>query len=197
MTADQLRRRLGQDRYDSLFTLAFVRNPWDWMVSMYEYLRGETTHRHHPAVRRMTFAQYVDFEISRGRRSQSVFIVDRDGHVMVNFVGRFERLHADFARLCAALDVEARLPHLNRSRRADYRTYYEDDPALISRVGDFLREDVERFGYVFSDRPTVDRAPAMMRNPSSSVVSANPGLARVRSSIGSIVPGSGHSIPTL
>lgn len=149
-SAAALRRQVGRAAFESHFSFAFVRNPWDWMVSLFEYLRRTDSHRHSASVRRMTFAEYVDFEIARGRRSQSEFVVDRRGRVIVDFIGRFERLEADFARVCRVLGMRAALPHANGSshHRPDYRAYYTHD-ALIERVGVFLRADVERFGYQF------------------------------------------------
>jgi len=147
-TARQLRSRLGPARYERYLTFAFVRNPWDRLVSEYAYLLATPTHRHHRRVRSMRgIEQYLDFEIARGRPSQADFLTDREGRVIVDFVGRFETLHEDFRRVCDRLGLDAELPHLNASAHRDYRSYYSDEAA--ARVGRHFRHEIDLFGYAF------------------------------------------------
>lgn len=147
-TADQIRRSLPSGVFDSFYTFAFVRNPWDRLVSQYSYLLRTESHRHHAIVKAMDgFGDYVDFQLARGSWLQSTYVVDRDGKILVDFVGRFERLTDDFSTVCETIGVEATMPHVNASKHKDYRDYYDD--ATRERVGEHFREDVERFEYTF------------------------------------------------
>ena len=85
--------------------------------------------------------------VSEDRHLQSEFVTDAEGRVIVDFVGRFERLAEDFAHVCRTIGVEAELPHVNPSRHADYRTYYSDHSRAL--VAEHFAEDIERFGYRF------------------------------------------------
>src|SRR5262245_58197116 len=148
-TACTIRSRLPRGIYEQYFTFAFVRNPWDWLVSLYHYLLKTPSHRHHLRVLAMrNFREYAEFEIARGKRSQSDFVCDRHGKAIVNFIGRFETLHEDFAMVCWRLRIHAALPHVNRSGHADYCTYYRND-SVVDLVADHFRRDIDLFGYSF------------------------------------------------
>jgi hypothetical protein len=153
--ASVLHRQLPADVYDGLFTFAFVRNPWDLLVSSYHFITSTPQHhRRRRTVRLDSFERYVDYEIRRGKLVQSRMLCDRQGRLLVDYVGRFESLHDDFAEVCRRIGVTTTLPHVNRSRaegRRDYRDYYT--PALAAHVATHFAEDVERFGYRFDATP--------------------------------------------
>ena len=143
-----LQRELPADVYADLFTFAFVRNPWDLLVSSYHFLRRDRSHRRGRLAARLgSFARYVDYELHRGKLLQSRMLTSRHGRLLVDFVGRFENLEADFAIVCRHLRVAARLPHVNAVSHSDYRAHYT--PRLAATVADGFGEDIERFGYAF------------------------------------------------
>ena len=55
--------------------------------------------------------------------------------------------HFLFGEVVGYLGIDARLPHLNRSQRADYRSYY--DRRARNLVKHFYRDDIDQFGYGF------------------------------------------------
>lgn len=151
-TALTARRCLPASVYARMFKFAFVRNPWDRLVSRYAYLLRNTDHPKHEFVSRMKdFESYVDWEIERGKMSQHTYVTDNAGRWIVDFVGYYERLHEDFAKACARLGVRAELPRANTSSHRDYRTYYT--PELRERVAREFQRDVELFGYTFDGLP--------------------------------------------
>jgi hypothetical protein len=162
-SADTLRRNLPTGLFDSLFTFAFVRNPWDLLVSYYHFLRDaeghpdHVSHRRRHAARLPDFEAYLRYEIRRGKISQTRMVADRRGRVLVNFLGRYESLRDDFAHVCRELGIDASLGRANASARGDYRDYYTD--RLVALVRDGFAEDIERFGYEFS-APTAGARPA-------------------------------------
>jgi len=151
--------------FDTLWKFAFVRNPWDRQVSAYHHFQREQRGllaRH----RLQDFADFCDWLLHdaaayRGpkhvlvaavRRPQVEHLVDLNRTMLVDWIGRYERLHEDFQHVCRRLSLPSiRLPHRRRSaNRADYRQYYND--AVAEQVGRFFRDDVEQFGYRFDDR---------------------------------------------
>lgn len=147
-SAAQLERHLPQETFHSFFKFAFVRNPWDRMVSYYHYLLSRTWHHRHPKVAALaSFKDYLRYEVARGKTAQYAMLTDRSGRLLVDFVGRFEHLHDDFAEICRRLGLSCRLSHTNRSSHRDYREYYDDES--IELVREAFRPDVEQFGYTF------------------------------------------------
>ena len=80
--------------------------------------------------------------------AQLPHLLDKKGNLMVDFIGRFERLEEDFKCLSQCIGIQyASLPHTKQSDRKDYREYYTD--ALRDRVAALYKDDIEYFDYSF------------------------------------------------
>jgi hypothetical protein len=146
--ASTVKRCLPPEVYAGLFKFAFVRNPWDRLVSRYAYLLNVKDHPRHEFVSRMkNFDEYVAWEIRRGKFFQHTYVTGADGKLIVDFIGYYERLNEDFTKICARLGMNAPLSRSNASSHRDYRTYYS--PATRDLVADHFRRDIELFGYTF------------------------------------------------
>jgi hypothetical protein len=153
--ARDVRREVSAEVFDGCFKFAFVRNPWDWQVSMYHFILKRTDHVHHERVRAMAgFDAYLDWVVTTPRpfprgvcKLQSDVVTDDNGGIMVDFVGRYESLTRDFQQVCRTLGVTASLPRLNRTDHRAYPDYYSDYGRAL--VAEHFRADVERFGYRF------------------------------------------------
>lgn len=140
---------MSASRFARYLKFAFVRNPWDRLVSEFEFIRGFPGHRRHRRVASMEgIAEFVDFQAKRHDAFQLELLLDREGRLAMDFIGRFENLEADFREVCRRLDLDIEpLPRLNASRRRDYRRYYDD--ATAERVADVWRREIEAFDYRF------------------------------------------------
>lgn len=154
-TARELRAELGERRWATRFSFAFVRNPWAKVASHYAY-RVQTNQTglgdgHLPFNEwvRLAYGEHDPqyFDQPKMFMSQAEWICDESGEVMVDFVGRFERLEADFRVVCERIGRQAQLPHLKRSATTDFRAWYEPDAAEI--VAGRFAADLELFGYSF------------------------------------------------
>ncbi|MDX1572016.1 MAG: sulfotransferase family 2 domain-containing protein [Xanthomonadales bacterium] len=134
------------DRFRSYFKFAFVRNPWDRLVSEYEFLRGFPRHRRHQRAMQLSFPEFVRYQATRSDAYQFPMLCDRSGQVGMDFIGRFENLQADFDHVCHMLRLEPiELPHANRGETRDPAEYY--DAETIEFVRETWRDAVELFGY--------------------------------------------------
>ncbi len=78
--------------------------------------------------------------------SQSRYLTDSGGCVLVDFVGRYEALERDYHHVCRTVGIEPReLPRLKQSPRRPFPERYT--PALAARVVGLLQADFELFGY--------------------------------------------------
>ncbi len=168
-TAAELRAVLPAAAFDGYFKFAFVRNPWDWNVSYYHYVRQNRAHRLHALVVRMSgFEEFLAWRVEHAWLLQKSFVADARGGLLVDFVGRFEDLEEDFGKVCAATGVRATLPHLNRSRHPDYRRHYTERTRRL--VEEAWAEDVRFFGYQFDPEIPSRTEPALHALQRSAVV---------------------------
>jgi hypothetical protein len=174
-TALDARRALGDAAHGEHMTAAFVRNPWDRLVSWYSMIMQARAsgawwrrHAHRPVPRLWSYVYanadtFEDFlrhctaEIDDvdGRKSfcrnQVDYLSDEGGRPIVQFVGRYETLDEDTARLFERLGLRGvRLPRVNASRHRHYSAYYSD--ALADLVRERYARDIAAFGYEFVRR---------------------------------------------
>lgn len=160
------------DRWDEYYKAAFVRNPWDRLVSWYFMItdKGNTTWykrltgigkynklRQYVLDNTSSFEEFIykctdTIEDSDGKKSflynQLDYVSDRDGNVIVDFVGKFENLLEDTSAVFERLGIEgASLPHKNSSQHRNYRDYYNDK--MRDLVAERYRRDIEYFSYDF------------------------------------------------
>jgi hypothetical protein len=147
--AKDVRDVVGQPFFDKLFKFAFVRNPWDLQLSLYHF---NLTHPEFPAhAKAIQFRNFEDFILSqRGQVNdigqQRCFVVDDDGRQIVDFIGHFETLDADFKTVGQHIRLAAlALDHVNSTRHKRWQDSYT--PAMFEIVRDKYRRDIEAFGY--------------------------------------------------
>ena len=145
--------------YDKYFKFAFVRNPWDWIVSNYAYNRGlhkpfvkGTKYQGSPKVpdwaKDMSFSEWLRWWVESFSPSQSEMLVDDEGNLLMDEIYRFESLKKDAGRLNRKLRIWTlgSLPHRESSKRkANYKDYY--DPETIEYVQEYFSTDLKMFGY--------------------------------------------------
>ena len=147
---------LPRELFNKLFKFAFVRNPWDLQVSSWHHLRRERPHlvEHIP-----DFQSFIRWKLDKDRpyqyhidtsiELQTDYLKDLDGSVLVDYIGRYENLQADYEEICQRIGIKAPpLPHKRQAKdRTDYRTYYDEETALL--IADFFKMDIELLDYSF------------------------------------------------
>jgi hypothetical protein len=143
LPAITIRRLIGRRRWDSYFSFAVERNPWDLAVSAYFWHRYQWGYEgtFHEFIRSSHLKWYSNWPIYSHK--------DR---VMVDAVLRFEQLeqglHEVASRLC--LPEPLRLPMAKAAQRVDRRPYQElytaNDHDVVASV---FRREIEEFRWRF------------------------------------------------
>ena len=151
-TAAWIRRKLPANIFDGFHKFAVVRNPYDYAVSYYLYLRRNPTSRRHADAQTWSFLDFLNYMAAKDRRkgiTQTAWTSDAQGRLLLDELLRFENLAEEFPNLLARLGIEAdvALPHINRTERGDYREMYGPaERALADRI---FRRDLDLHGYEF------------------------------------------------
>lgn len=116
---------------------AVVRNPYDRIVSAWEFCRAAPAERLRAVTAGTTFDEFVRLP------DDGIFLTPQAAWLdaPMDMIGRFERLEADFAQIS-----DTPLPHLRASERRPWAEYY--DAETRAHVAHRYREDFVRFGYV-------------------------------------------------
>jgi len=148
-TASDLISLMGRAEFNSFFSFAVVRNPWDWLVSLYFYVLKKPDHHLHRLFKEQgSFQNYICWQCEGGLPLQKDFIFSQDGEQLVSFIGRYEELDRDFKHICMKVGVSADLPQLNVSRKTrSYKEYYDD--RLVQMVREKYQPDIDLFDYRF------------------------------------------------
>lgn len=145
------------DYFRRAFKFAFVRNPFDRAVSLFEFLK-----RRRNLPQATTFPIFCEFirhrayepiglynrtELSQ-LNSQCTWLKDAAGNPLCGFIGRYENLEEDWNTIRQRIGGGVDLPPLGHFRKSDRKktgAYYT--PAEVRIIQDAYREDFETFGY--------------------------------------------------
>lgn len=146
---------MGQALWDEFKTFGFIRNPFDRLVSSYEYRRQilPPTTNTIPA-KSMPFPEWViefvgSMPKDREWGSQMKMLRERDSkELLVDRVFLFDLLVESLPEVCKWLGVPPReLPHFNKTDHPDWETYYDEKSAefVLDRFADDIEYQRENF----------------------------------------------------
>jgi hypothetical protein len=177
------RRALKQvDNPADYFKFAFVRNPWDRLVSWYTMIdgcrRAVAAGTAGPKARRNieknnlfkyvlscgpTFDEFVKNCTEKQRVgncyysftfNQLRYLTDENGEMLVDFIGRFENFTRDLSHVFDKLGLEASQLEIPHKNRSAHSHYSEMyTPETREIVRKRFRRDIEFFGYELETTP--------------------------------------------
>ena len=145
----QVRPHLDPDVWQTYFKFGFVRNPFDRYVSTCFFLnRGKPEFA---TSARAFMKQALAVPRFRQRvlvKPQNLQLIDQDGAIALDVVGRYETLQQSYDEICERIGIPSTaLERKNPSQHAAFTDYYDDEMRRI--VADFYEEDLRLFGYDF------------------------------------------------
>jgi Sulfotransferase family len=144
-------RRMPADTFDRYFKFTFVRNPWDRLVSEYEFLLRKTEHGRHARVKKLGgFKQFIEMQVPRKDAYQVNMMCDSNGKLLLDFIGKLENLQEDWKTVCTRIGIpHQELQRKNASQRSHYQDYYDNESRQL--VARHWAREIELFGYSFGD----------------------------------------------
>jgi hypothetical protein len=160
----------------SYFKFAIVRNPWDRILSDYNFQNKKNAPANEKLFalddrgRTRSFREWLDAafsnpfyyesgqwsaEVSPGihRWSPQVDWISLNGNIAVDAVLKMENLERDFEEVCWLLGrTSGGLPCRNWKFHLHYSHYYDESTRKL--VGEYYAKDIETFGYRFESRRT-------------------------------------------
>jgi len=142
MSASEIRKNLGAEKFNSYYKFCVVRNPYDVVVSAYFYSRSRHDFK--------TFCKRYEnyFAVYNTRR---IFL---DGAPVCQYYIRYENLLEDMKVVLAALGITNydldKLPRHKSGTRIDrrpYQDYYDDETRAL--VYELFKAEFDMFGYTF------------------------------------------------
>ena len=168
---------VGEETWRDYFTFSFVRHPFHRTVSLYKYLDRYITKRRQGGLKQRALVRMGKFEsgdwlsqlpeakafvksdsFSRfirlahdmgglGLQPQLDWLIDAQGEVAVDFVGKVENLTVDFASVLGKLGFPPVAPSAENQTlsQSDWRAYAKDDD--LDFLAKIFERDFEAFSY--------------------------------------------------
>lgn len=162
-TYERFLRMYGKKQYESYFKFTFVRNPWDRLLSAYNFLKKGGMNHLDKQFSDDVLKNYNSFEsfVMDGINETNIekwvhfipqyrYIYDAKMNLVVDYVGRFENFEADFEHIRSMLQQGTPLQHRNKTGESKEETYREAyTPEMVQKVAKLYQNDIRLLGYEF------------------------------------------------
>jgi hypothetical protein len=149
-TASQAKQYVEQ--YGDCYTFTIVRNPWDKMVSEFQWQKQIL--RRNVTLKRVIQEAEVDQSKRRDANPhympQWMFVYDDDNNKLVDDVFFIEDMQSVQDMLNSKFDLGVTLTKSNSTKRNHYSDYYTDD--LRDKVQAMYSKDIELFNYSYEQQ---------------------------------------------
>jgi len=158
-----VRGKKYQDKFDSMFKFTVVRNPFDFLLSVYHYAKLYETHFWHKEVEFMDFQDFPIFYLNKIEESKRTrthgrneivtlyqFITDKNNKVIVDYIAKLENIDNDMNIILNKIGVPNIIMPKTNVNPANAKSYQE---VYTDKTRDFVekhfRKDLEYFEYEF------------------------------------------------
>jgi hypothetical protein len=145
---------------DDYFMFSVVRNPYDRFISGWKFAPFTRERSlmdvlgnlpaYPPDMRVITDPDSEYYAGAHISTKQSDRLLLSNGSIGVNLVIRYENMQRGFDKVCDVIGKPRQiLPFENRTERAPYRHYFDQEPEALKLFEEYFKSDLELFNYVY------------------------------------------------
>lgn len=140
------------DQNKDYFTFAFVRNPWDRILSWYTLINKND--KKGMEEKRRSYEEFLELDLASAPEdidfhyNQLDYCSNADGEIIIDHIFHFENYQTEVKSLFERLNLPPTdIPKVNSTWNKNYRNYYTSkSQALIAKK---CSKDIEYFNYKF------------------------------------------------
>lgn len=165
---------LNDDKWKDYFKFCFVRNPYERVVSGYEYVISKAmqkaeffkSKRSSLQITPLTFEQFLnqnktsfnDFNYIHVFRNQTFQIIDENNNIFVDYIAKYENIEDEFRYILKKIgftndEIEHETEPLNVTKHEHFKYYYENNN-ILNIINNLYNEDFDNFNYIKYDNYT-------------------------------------------
>lgn len=147
ITVREIKPFLSAETWKSYYKFSIVRNPFDRFVSVCSFFnRNDREFADNPLLWMKTALRRPRFQQRLLVRAQYLQLIDDNGELALDYLGRYEQLQASVDHIFDTLGLDSvTLQAKNSSEHDDFTDYY--DPELRAMVAEFYHQDFSLFNY--------------------------------------------------
>jgi hypothetical protein len=156
MTVREAVYSIFQDTWKYYYSISFVRNPWDRLVSLYFYQKSvdygifSVMGGAHQLARSYNFDEWLKLNLANVRKATWFGQPQTDWVDGVSEVFRYEQYEESLKQICRKLEVDYHEFHVNKSSHGHYTEYYKNKDD-ISRIAEIDYAVIKKYGYKYGE----------------------------------------------
>ena len=130
------------------YKFCFFRNPWDRMVSLYHYHLRNNDDFLSRKYSEISFDEWIKKAYLSGILEKQTDYIAVKGKLIPDVaIYKFEEIDDAWKHICEKLDVEGKLPHINKTKHQHYSSYYTPETKHIVEVYCYM--EIRMMGYEY------------------------------------------------
>lgn len=164
-----LKSKNKQIDFNTYYSFAFVRNPWDRLYSCWKdkcfiddrYLENAPFFKKHKNISFKKFIDVVEAQVKENPwcdphiRPMSTLIEQNTGYldiIKINFIGKIESLESDVNDILSKLKINREFSNLVLNKSKEHKITQSEafTSSLVDRVSKIYEDDINEFNYLYN-----------------------------------------------